>query len=636
MPAITEPARRVPTYTFKKAMRRDDRVVFAAWLKDLTYLPPKEKDVAAYVASHVARLTTSLAGDAAQRLQVYASFLPPRLVSACRDAALIPFFGSGISIAAGIPSWAGLLEKLGLATDYLSDPHVEHDALTQAELIAHAIGTDALQQKVLELTADVTTPALAHHLLAELKLPVYMTTNYDALFELAWTKRWGSEPIIITNDADVSAYGLDGDFTFPVGSEAKGFRPVLIKLHGNAKAKIPHLILTRSDYRHHYRSNSKLFELVKDLMRSAAVMFLGFSHRDPEVSRLVEDMVYRFESRTYKSEPRPLFSIQFDMRQRTPEIFAARGIVALRPPTLLGSLAADMLRSASVSTELAELMIAQGESSHQTIDLEPNLRRAVKDIESDVASAMAILRAYKHRVLQSLSNPPALRRLLAQLVSKLGDRAGQGVYATFDNGDVAAFTLPAGLSVTARKVGSLAPRPYFRQAQMFRREFVSDVFESIYNDHATVFFCMPLGSDTNYAGLLFAAAQPGAWKTVLTKRDESAPNDFILVDSNGISVVPPVGELRPSDSVKRLQGESTKGNQGFIYRRLHELSRRDQHIAHIVQNIVPIGFDDDVHEVSPDLRLYSMVANVKGTRWKLALSKAVPAAIPRPNTAPKD
>jgi hypothetical protein len=82
-------------------------------------------------------------------------------------------------------------------------------------------------------------------------------------------------------------------------------------------------------------------------------------------------------------------------------------------------------------------------------------------------------------------------------------------------------------------------------------------------------------------------------------------------------------------------GETAEDNHGFPYAKLHELSRRDAHISHIVQNIVPMGFDDDVHDVSTDLRLYSMVAQVPDTRWKLALSKVVPAAVPRPNTEPK-
>lgn len=335
---------------------------------------------------------------------------------------------------------------------------------------------------------------------------------------------------MVRNDADVVALGLDRAVRFPLRDESAPL-PVVLKMHGDAGSPIPQLILTRSDYRRHYRANSKLFELIKDLMRSSVIFFLGFSHRDPEVSRLVDDMVFRFESRYYDSVPRPLFSLQFDMRQRTPEVFAARGIVALRPATMLSTLAADAIRSASVSVELIELLIAITDDSHAQIDLEPQLRSAVDTIVDDVQDAMTILASGKDDVLAALGDTGALVPILDNLLVKLGDRAGQGVYATFDNGEVAARALPPGLVPESRAAASFAARTYFRQAQMFRHEFVSDVFNSIYNDQATVFFCMPLGTRNRFAGLLFSAAQPGLWPTIVQTRDAAAPFDFVIVDS---------------------------------------------------------------------------------------------------------
>jgi hypothetical protein len=217
--------------------------------------------------------------------------------------------------------------------------------------------------------------------------------------------------------------------------------------------------------------------------------------------------------------------------------------------------------------------------------------------------------------------------MYSEILTKLGSRAGQGVFATYENGTLAALALPPNLA--SRTALSFADRPYFRQARMFRNAFVSDVFESMYNGHATIFFCVPLGNENRFAGLLFAAAQPGAWTTPFDERERCRPLDFILVDSNGVAVVPPHAELGSSAPSPELlpPNELPSDNYGFSYRRLHELSRRDSHISHIVQNIVPIGFDDDIHDVAADVRLYSMVANVNGTRWKLALSTAVPPAV---------
>lgn len=129
-------------------MRRVSRDGIVENLARPTSLPDVDKTVLPEVTQHAERLITAVWQPAETHLAAYSAFLPPRLVAACRDASLIPFFGSGVSIPAGIPSWTGLLERLGLASDYISDPHVEHDALTQAELIAHEIGTDAIHQRI--------------------------------------------------------------------------------------------------------------------------------------------------------------------------------------------------------------------------------------------------------------------------------------------------------------------------------------------------------------------------------------------------------------------------------------------------------------------------------------------------------
>lgn len=105
----------LPTYTFTSAMRREARTRIVEQLGRLTILPDVDKSVLPEVVAHSQRLITALDGPEGKRLSAYASFLPPRIVAACRDASLIPFFGSGISIPAGIPSWAGLLERLGLS-----------------------------------------------------------------------------------------------------------------------------------------------------------------------------------------------------------------------------------------------------------------------------------------------------------------------------------------------------------------------------------------------------------------------------------------------------------------------------------------------------------------------------------------
>jgi len=69
--------------------------------------------------------------------------------------------------------------------------------------------------------------------------------------------------------------------------------------------------------------------------------------------------------------------------------------------------------------------------------------------------------------------------------------------------------------------------------------------------------------------------------------------------------------------------ESDKDNMGFDYASLHRLSRRDQLISRIWENIVPLSKDDDV-QVFSDIKIYSVASIVPGTKWKLALSLPIP------------
>ncbi|MFL6253648.1 MAG: SIR2 family protein [Pyrinomonadaceae bacterium] len=615
-------------------------------------LPEVEKPVKAHLLAHLHKLHTDLESGVA-KLESYSSFLAPRLVKASRDGSLVPFLGAGISLAAGIPTWGSLLDTLGLASDYTTDPHVEHDALTQAELIAHELGTDVLQQKLRAQMGIATDPALAHYLLAALCLPVYITTNYDGLFELAWERMWKDKAyrklIVIKNDVDVTEYGLGECDSFPTRG-----RSLLIKLHGDSTSNTEHMILTRSDYRRHYRSNADFFDVVKRVMRSGCVLFLGFGHRDPEILRLVEDIVYAYEDVSRlgreetleRSEPVKapnLYSVQFDMRQRTAEAFAARGIVALRPPAVVTGLSPNQLRSASLAVELGELMAAVDHDEHNAIDLNERLRMCVDALTGDLKAAMDKLKARKDRAAALLKegDEDGLRGLLGEMLGELGPTglAGQGAYVTYGNGNVAAMAVPEGLNADARNKNRNDPRkpinfgerPYFRQAKTFRSAFVSDVHPSVYNGHSTIFLCMPLGEEKDWTGLMFVAAQPGAWKLPLALRHKCLRDgvEFMLVDSNGIVIVPLTKELRPTPAPSPTlpEGESPKSNLGFPYKRIQEMSRRDRHILHVVQQVVPVGWDDDVHDVAPDLRLYSMVADVRGTRWKIALSRPVPSTL---------
>jgi hypothetical protein len=553
-------------------------------------------------------------------LEAYETFLPPRLVSAVKARTCVVFFGAGVSASAGIPGWWTLLERLGLPPDMADEPDLDNDPLTAAEVVAHQIGLPKLQGSLVESIKGVHEPGLPHFLLARLDQAVYVTTNYDCLFETAWEELYpDTTPIVVTTNTDLAE--LPGDY---LASD----RPVLFKLHGSTARDYEELILTRSQYRRHYRTNIEMFEKVAGLLGRSKTLFLGFGHRDPEITRLIEDVIHEYERSGRTSEDPPSFySLQFDMRERTPEIFAARGIVALKPPIQVAELPAGVEpRTLALTRSTIDLLGAAEASGHphNTLDLDEELGSALEALEQDVSSALDRLAevAAEYAAAATLEDVDGSRADACGV--QLGTMAGQGLYVLSPRNRVVHAWLPDELTMPDRRPETFSEqRPYIRQARMYRDTFASTVVESKFNGNATVFLCAPIIAGKNdYEGLVFAAAQPGAWDLPLHLRTEVVARhgekvSFILVDSDGVVLMPPNDELPVAGA--HASGEPLAANRGFAYTRLLRLSRRDKLVERVWNNIVPLGQDDDTIRLG-DVRMYSVVAEVRRTRWKLALS----------------
>ena len=84
-----------------------------------------------------------------QKLSDYKTFWPPRLIEALKNDKLSCFFGAGLSLPCGLPSWDSLLkDNLGISKDFLDDDNAKNDPLTQAELASHKIGAEKVQELI--------------------------------------------------------------------------------------------------------------------------------------------------------------------------------------------------------------------------------------------------------------------------------------------------------------------------------------------------------------------------------------------------------------------------------------------------------------------------------------------------------
>ena len=552
-------------------------------------------------------------------------FWPPRYVKASRSDDAMVFFGAGLSLSCGVPSWNKLLtENFHLDKELIEDKDLQNDPLTLAELVSQDLGSEILQKLLHDNMNQDRDFSINHAALAALRFPIYITTNYDCLFEKAWKKVNGSFALIsVTNDADM----LKPDYSNAAINQSS----ILFKIHGSADRDDERLILTRRDYRYHYRTNDSLFTEIRRLLREKQTLFLGFSHKDPEISRLVEDVIYDFEkSQKLQSAPgsRPhIYSLQFEMNAHTPEVFAARGIVALTPPVI--STSSGNLKTQSLAIALTDLIGAKEKNLHEQVSLDHALRKAIDDIYGEIKKNSEIISNY-HKSAESTIAEITLKGSantdwLSNLCSELGEFASQGVYLLNDQGEIVHFEVPIGLDKNFRKPKKpFNDRPYFKQAKFFRKPFVSDTVDSYYQGQSTFFLCVPVLKQGQMSGLLFSASQVGQWKTPIdvAERFWQYGQSFLLIDSNGVCLLPPKNEFPTKD--KPINASEVSGkNIGYPYDELLELSRRDMLVRHISKCVVPISQDDEILNLGIDFKEFVIVSEIQDSRWKIAVSVPV-------------
>ena len=200
------------------------------------------------------------------------------------------FIGSGVSLDAGLPSWASLVtltlhrlspdDRQAVKNDIRFQKGRESNDFPRCFQRLKQIATpeqvvDAVRQIILENTdtlGDLT------RLLADWPAAGYLTTNYDDLIEsaletykpLGWIPI-GNQPSEITK--------VSGDV-----------RDIVWHIHGSAHlpASKSRLVIGSDDYDDVYLDNSPLQQQLTSFLTQRRLVFVGFGLRDPEIMRLLK------------------------------------------------------------------------------------------------------------------------------------------------------------------------------------------------------------------------------------------------------------------------------------------------------------------------------------------------------------
>ncbi|BDZ47122.1 SIR2 family NAD-dependent protein deacylase [Naasia aerilata] len=204
-----------------------------------------------------------------------------RLAAEARAGRLVPFMGAGVSVTAGAPNWAGLIERLADAVE-LSDAERQslllgrRDARDQAAFLRSAFLRNPVNRDpdggfasaIIEIV-NVRRYGLAPALLASLRAEQAITLNYDELFERA------------AADAGLPRDVLPGEGT-------PGAR-WLLKLHGTVTER-DSIVLTRDDYLGFHAERAAYSALVAATMMTRHLLFVGFGLADDHFHEIVHDV----------------------------------------------------------------------------------------------------------------------------------------------------------------------------------------------------------------------------------------------------------------------------------------------------------------------------------------------------------
>lgn len=202
------------------------------------------------------------------------------LVEHARLGRLAALFGAGASAAAGVPLWGELLDLLAARFQIPEatakglkdlDPTDAATLLAERASELHGPAGPRLFKEALQELVGLERATLTQALLANMRLSVAITTNYDQGYELAIEGMGSGEPAVLPWDRASAKAG-----------------PLVIKLHGDVDRGL--IVLSREDFVAMHAYRRPLAGVLQDQMLSGHVLIVGSSMSDPTLVHAAEEV----------------------------------------------------------------------------------------------------------------------------------------------------------------------------------------------------------------------------------------------------------------------------------------------------------------------------------------------------------
>jgi PAS domain S-box-containing protein len=217
---------------------------------------------------------------------------PKDLIDTIVAGQAIAVVGSGLSVAAGLPSWKKLLEMMVAECEehfpefsdakelrkMLAQDHYLDVAGECSKRLGKALYRDFMQRT---FRAGGHRPTRQHWPLLQLPFSAILTTNYDNLIEQAFLQlnRRSAPPPVYTQKSLAELARVAGEKQF-----------FILKLHGHMD-DIDTVVLTQADYQEIIYKNVAYRTALSALMLTKTLVFIGYSLRDPDLNFILDEQV---------------------------------------------------------------------------------------------------------------------------------------------------------------------------------------------------------------------------------------------------------------------------------------------------------------------------------------------------------
>lgn len=196
------------------------------------------------------------------------------IVRASKNRKLVFFVGAGISRVSGYPGWRELIvsfhkELYGTTPRELSN----EECLRIAQVFYDSRGKESYDKVLERVFGAPHEPNPIHWKMLALNPVHFITTNYDALIERACVRR-GRNFEVISSDTDVANVDSPG---------------YILKIHGDFRDGYDgdSIVLRESDYLNYENNYPLSINLVKTILSTHTVVFIGYGLGDHNVNYIL-------------------------------------------------------------------------------------------------------------------------------------------------------------------------------------------------------------------------------------------------------------------------------------------------------------------------------------------------------------